>query len=60
MINSLFNIIIENLYKQIILLQMYKKSNKNTYKLIKYLFVNTKAQKPKEEIEIAEEDIKTI
>lgn len=41
-------------------IEVNKKSNKNTYKLIKYLFVNTKAQKPKEEIEIAEEDIEKV
>ena len=41
-------------------IEIKKKSNKNTYKLLKYLFINTKAQKSKEEIEIAEEDIEKV
>lgn len=41
-------------------IEVNKKSNKNTYKVLKYLFINTKAQKPKEEIEIAEEDIEKV
>lgn len=41
-------------------IEINKKSNKNTYKLLKYLFINTKAVNQKKEIEIAEEDIEKI
>lgn len=41
-------------------IEINKKSNKNTYKLLKYLFINTKAVNQKKKIEIAEEDIEKI
>lgn len=41
-------------------IEVNKKGKNNTYKLIKYLFINTKDQKPKEEVEVFEEDIEKV
>lgn len=41
-------------------IEVKKKSNKNIYKLLKYLFINTKVLNQKKEIEIAEEDIEKV